>query len=108
MTDLTLNEYKDLSEEELGLMLKKESKKMFHSDLFERDYIKISDVIHRTFQQTAMDGEQIIQQGRQIIPFPNRVTNRVLYGVGETLLNLAHNGFQIASRMYVHLFFRAS
>ena len=108
MTDLTLNEYKDLSEEELGLMLKVESEKMFHSDGSQKGALKVPKVIHRTFKQTVLDGELIIRYGRQIIPPSGRVTGRVFSGVGKALINLVQNGFQIASRMYVHLFFRAS
>jgi len=37
MTDLTLYEYRDLSEEELGQMLHEEVKKMFDSDSLENE-----------------------------------------------------------------------
>ena len=100
MTDLTLFEYKDLSEEELDIALKEESRKIFHSGPFETDFKDVSNDFHST-QQQSMNREQILPLGK-------RIADHLICGVMETLVNLSRIGVQIASRMYVHLFYRAS
>ena len=102
MTDLTLNDYKDLSKEELGPILEKESRRMFHADDFETDDREAFNGVQTLFQQKTMNKEDILPFWRR------RIADYINSRVTETLFNLARIGFQIASRMYVHLFYRAS
>lgn len=53
MTDLTLYEYYNVSEEELGQILQAEAKKMFKFDSPEYDFRKAEDNLHPFSQRKA-------------------------------------------------------
>ena len=101
MTDFTLTEYEMFSEEELGEILRKEAGKMFSSESFENDLRGES-----IYSSSSIQNKNIIMG--IFSPYWVRTKDFFYTNFHKIFLHFACFVPKIASRMRVHLFYRAS
>ncbi len=84
MTDLTLYEYQEFSEEELGRIFREEAKNMFNSHCHENDFGEAS-----SYLDTPLEHKH--KAAHFIAPYWRRFTNFICLNIPKVLSNLARS-----------------